>query len=188
MRDLEEKESNTYAGQLLVSLPQLHDPNFKHSVVLLSMHSGEEGAMGVILNRPMGRTIGEEYPQFQFSKIGNIPVYEGGPVGRDQFLLAAWRWPSDLHSFELFFGATEERMEELLDRYDDLEVRCFMGHSGWSPRQLERELEQMAWLVSPMRFDLLREHDGKDLWKNLTLEINPDLRIQVDSPDDPSRN
>lgn len=188
MRDLEQKDTDSLAGQLLVSLPQLHDPNFSRSVVLISVHSAAEGALGVILNRPTGRTIGQDHPQFEFSKLGNIPVYEGGPVAKEQFVLAAWRWPSEHHSFELYFGASEEKMEELIERYDDLETRCFMGHSGWSPRQLEREIEQVAWLTSQMRFDMLKEHDGLDLWRNLTLEINPDLRIEVDSPDDPSFN
>jgi putative transcriptional regulator len=188
MRDLEENESNTLTGQLLVSLPQLHDPNFYRTVVLMSVHSESEGAMGVVLNRPTGQTIGEAYAQFKYSKIGSVPVYEGGPVGKDQFVLAAWRWPSNLHTFELFFGATEEKMEELMDLYEDLEVRCFQGHSGWSPMQLEREIQQQAWLISPMRFDILQFHDGVDLWKKLTLEINPDLAIEVNSPEDPSNN
>ena len=188
MRDLEESESNNLTGQLLVSLPQLRDPNFYQTVVLMSVHSETEGAMGVILNRFMGQTIGESYSQFKHSKVGSIPVYEGGPVGKDQFVLAAWRWPSELNAFEMFFGITEEKMEELMDLYDDLEVRCFMGHSGWSPMQLEREIHQKAWLISPMRFDILRFYDGVDLWKKLTLEINSDLKIEVDSPEDPSNN
>jgi putative transcriptional regulator len=75
-----------------------------------------------------------------------------------------------------------------MDLYEDLEVRCFQGHSGWSPMQLEREIQQQAWLISPMRFDILQFHDGVDLWKKLTLEINPDLAIEVNSPEDPSNN
>ena len=187
MRDLEEKSEN-FSGNLLIALPNLLDPNFFRTVVLLSMHSEDEGAMGVILNRPIGKTLGEHNSEFQFSPIGDTPVYQGGPVGTDQFLLAAWRWPSELNAFELYFGITRDKLQELKAQDPHLETRCFMGHSGWSPQQLEREIQNHGWMLSAMRFDLLRQHQGVELWKEITCEINPDLRVEVEAPDDPSRN
>ena len=110
MRDLQDK-SESFSGQLLVAQPSLQDPNFKKSVVLLSMHSAEDGAMGVILNRPTGKTLGEQNKELQFSPIADTPVYNGGPVGTDQFLLAAWRWPGDGNSFELYFGISQDKLQ-----------------------------------------------------------------------------
>ena len=109
-------------------------------------------------------------------------------MGTDQFLLAAWRWPSELNAFELYFGITRDKLQELKAQDTHLETRCFMGHSGWSPQQLEREIQNHGWMLSAMRFDLLRQHQGVDLWKEITCEINPDLCVEVEAPDDPSRN
>ncbi|MBT3469598.1 MAG: YqgE/AlgH family protein [Opitutae bacterium] len=187
MRDLKQKEDN-FSGNLLVARPSLLDPNFFRTVILLSMHSPDEGAMGVILNRPTGKTIGEHNKEFQFSPISETPVYQGGPVGTEQFMLAAWRWPSQVNAFELHFGVTQDKLGELKTKYSDLEARCFVGHSGWSPQQLEKEIQHQAWMVSTMRLDLLCQHQGVDLWKKVACDLNPDLRIEVEAPDDPSRN
>jgi len=187
MRDLQEK-SESFSGQLLVAQPSLQDPNFKKSVVLLSMHSAEDGAMGVILNRPSGKTLGEQNKELQFSPIADTPVYNGGPVGTDQFLLAAWRWPGDGNSFELYFGISQDKLQSLKTEHNDLEVRCFLGHSGWSPQQLEQELQQNAWLLSSMQVDLLQHHKEVELWKKIICEIEPDFRIEADAPEDPSAN
>ena len=187
MRDLQDK-SESFSGQLLVAQPSLHDPNFKKSVVLLSMHSAEDGAMGVILNRPSGKTLGEQNKELQFSPIADTPVYNGGPVGTDQFLLAAWRWPGDGNSFELYFGISQDKLQSLKTEHNDLEVRCFLGHSGWSPQQLEQELQQNAWLLSSMQVDLLQHHKEVELWKKIICEIEPDFKIEADAPEDPSAN
>jgi len=187
MRDLE-KKSESLSGQLLVAQPSLLDPNFKRTVVLLSMHSVEEGAMGVVLNRPAGQTLGEYKQDLQFSPVADTPVYHGGPVGTDQFLLAAWRWPVDRDAFELHFGITQDNLQELRAQHSDLEARCFLGHSGWSPQQLEQEIQQNAWLLSPLHLDLLRQHQDVELWKKLICEIQPDFRIEADAPDDPFLN
>ena len=85
-------------------------------------------------------------------------------------------------------GITRDKLQELKAQDPHLETRCFMGHSGWSPQQLEREIQNHGWMLSAMRFDLLRQHQGVDLWKEITCEINPDLRVEVEAPDDPSRN
>tara|TARA_Y100000588_G_scaffold333588_1_gene372574 strand:- start:518 stop:1081 length:564 start_codon:yes stop_codon:yes gene_type:complete len=187
MRNLEEQPEN-FSGNLLVAKPNLLDPNFHRSVVLLSMHSPQEGAMGVIINRPTGKTLGQQNPSFEFSPLSDIPVFHGGPVATDQLMLAAWRWPSELHSFEMHFGLTENKMEEMLDSVPQLEARCFAGHSGWTAQQLEEEIQQHAWGLSSMRFDLLRKFQGIDLWKRLACLVDPDLRIDVEAPDDPSMN
>jgi putative transcriptional regulator len=187
MRDLEQKEDN-FSGRLLIARPSLLDPNFFRTVILLSMHSSEEGAMGVIINRPTGKTLGEHNTEFQFSPISETPVYQGGPVGTEQFMLAAWRWPSQLNAFELYFGVTQDKLEELKAKDSDLETRCFVGHSGWSPQQLEKEIQHQAWMVSTIRLDLLRKHQGVNLWKKITCDLDPNLQIDVDAPDDPSLN
>lgn len=187
MRNLD-PQAESLSGQLLIAQPSLLDPNFNRTVVLLSMHSQEEGAMGVVLNRPKGNTLGEECVDLQFSPIAGTPVYIGGPVGTEQFLLAAWRWPEEQGTFELHFGITQDKLMQLKAENPDIEARCFLGHAGWGAMQLEQEIQQSAWLVSTLRQDLLRIHPAEHLWKELICAIEPDFRIEAEAPDDPSLN
>ena len=73
------KTSVHLAGSLLLAHPAMRDPNFRRSVVLLSAH-GDDGAMGVVLNRPLGKQLGDLNAQFAASAIAGVPVYKGGPV------------------------------------------------------------------------------------------------------------
>ena len=86
------KFPDNYSGTLLISHPQMLDPNFKRTVVLLSAHSKEDGALGVVLNRPTQKCLGEIEEKFAFGSLSQVPIYEGGPVATDQILLVAWTW------------------------------------------------------------------------------------------------
>src|SRR3954470_11460574 len=84
------------AGSMLIAHPGLMDPNFRRSVLLISTHEAEEGAFGLILNRPSGQTVAELLPNHEdLREIGSIPVLLGGPVARDQLIFASFIWHSD---------------------------------------------------------------------------------------------
>ncbi|WP_309397295.1 YqgE/AlgH family protein [Cerasicoccus maritimus] len=176
------------SGQLLVSHPSLLDPNFRHTVVLISAHTDDDGALGVIINRPLGVTLGEKNDDFTFGPLSDVPIYEGGPVQTDQVILAAWRWDEDGRVFRLHFGLSEEAARKLKLADDNAEIRAFLGYSGWSQGQMEHELEQNAWLVSPVTDTLLADEHGEDLWKSYLHRLQPELGFLADAPDDPSLN
>ena len=88
----EEEVAEPMAGTLLLAHPSLMDPNFRHSVVLLTAHSAGDGSLGVVVNRPLGKTLGEYDPGLSTSDLADIPLYAGGPVAAGQMILAAWRW------------------------------------------------------------------------------------------------
>ncbi|MEX2381252.1 MAG: YqgE/AlgH family protein [Opitutales bacterium] len=186
MRKLESTQLNL-AGTLLLAHPGLLDPNFRRTVVLLSAHSREEGAMGVILNRPMDKTLADFDESLLHSSLGDVPVYRGGPVQAEKLTLAAWNWSSEEGIFKLFFGIDAEKARDF--RADpQMVVRGFFGYSGWSEGQLEEELKEQSWLVSSIKGDLLRDKDGLGLWRTILAEVSPELKILADFPDDPSLN
>lgn len=185
MRERGQPSANL-AGSLLLAHPKLQDPNFARAVVLMSLHNGE-GAMGVVLNRPLDKTLADLGPEFRETPLGTVPVYCGGPVSPEQLILVAWQTTSHDGTFKLYFGVDPDKLRELMAE-SDLEVRAFLGYSGWSGGQLEMEMSGETWLVSPVPADLLADFDGADLWRQIVRGLSPKWRVQIDEPEDPSRN
>ena len=101
MRSPRQSVKETTAGSLLLAHPSLRDPNFRRSVVLMSLHNAE-GAMGVVLNRPAGKALAELSGEFALTPLAKVPVFLGGPVQPAQLVLAAWQ--SRPEGFRLHFG------------------------------------------------------------------------------------
>src|ERR1043165_4098102 len=94
MRGRRKVTKETFAGSLLLAHPAMRDPNFRHSVVLMSAHSSE-GAMGVVLNRPLGKRLGQLSGDFALGALASVPLFTGGPVNNEQLVLAAWQVRGD---------------------------------------------------------------------------------------------
>jgi len=182
-----EHEENL-SGSLLIAHPALLDPNFNRSVILLSAHSPEDGSLGVIINRPLGKTLGEQSEEFAYSVLREVPIYLGGPVQQEHMLLAAWSWDADDSIFRLYFGISEEKATEMLLGDPSVRVRAFLGYSGWGKGQLESEREQHAWLVTPVDGPFLMEQEAEKLWHNLLIKVQPELAFLANAPEDPSLN
>jgi len=132
-------------GQLLVATPQLMDPNFARSLVLLIQHS-DEGALGVVINRPLGKTIQELWREVGSSPChSRRPVYLGGPVPGP--LMSLHDRPSLAEAEPVpgvFFAAKKQHLDALV-LSEEPEYKVFVGHAGWGAGQLENELGQGAW-------------------------------------------
>ncbi len=182
-----EEVKGPHAGTLLLAHPSLLDPNFRRSVVLLSAYSAEEGSIGVLVNRPLGKTLGEFDPELKSSPLADVPLYAGGPVARDQLILVAWKWCPDEGAFKLFFGIDAERAQRIQEEDPGFQLRGFLGHAGWSEGQLDAELDQGAWVLSGC-LPVLKNSDAGIDWHDLLCEERPELRLLADAPDDPSLN
>lgn len=180
------RKLTTLAGQLLLAHPVLEDGNFKRTVVLLSSHDGD-GAMGVVLNRPLDRQLGELNTDFALSPLAGVPLYFGGPVESDQLILVTWHWIPAEQAFQLHFGVEVEKATAMIGM-PGVTMRGFLGYSGWTKGQLENELKHDTWLVSPVEGDWLIKHDGVSLWRAMVGHLNPDLKLLADAPDDPTVN
>lgn len=180
---MREFETPSLAGSVLLAHPSLRDPNFTNSVVFLSMHDSENGAFGMVLNRPSGRRLNELMPDRDLGILAMAPVYLGGPVGQDQILLAAFQWDDASEVWQWRHDLTLESAPEILDAEGTV-LRVFAGYSGWSKGQLERELQQNTWVVHSPDDSLLRpDTEEEDVWLSLVRSHGPLLRFLTDLPD-----
>ena len=176
-----------FAGSLLVSHPSLKDPHFKRTVVLLTAHSEEEGSLGIVVNRPMGKTLGEYDTELENSYLMDVPLFEGGPVAADKLILVAWKWAPKEGSFKLYFGIDEVKARELILEDSAFELRGFIGHSGWTEGQLDAEIEEGAWVTSTLLPEI-EQIEGDALWRFILHRDSPEMGLLADEPDDLSLN
>jgi putative transcriptional regulator len=169
---------------LLLAHPTLKDPNFRRAVVLMSAHS-PEGAMGVVLNRPLGKHLGEINGEFALGALASVPIFTGGPVQTEQLLLVAWQPQPD--GFRLHFGVEPDRASQLAAE-EGTEVRAFLGYSGWSGGQLEKELKQNTWIVADVPAGLLSQPPGGGLWRSVLGALGDEWRLLAEEPEDTSLN
>jgi putative transcriptional regulator len=179
--------TNKLAGSLLLAHPALSDPNFRRSVILVSAHT-QDGALGVIINRPLGKTLAELSDEFALGDLADVPVFSGGPVSGKQLILSAWEASEEEGTFKLYFGIDPEKAKELKQSHSQLSVRAYLGYSGWEGGQLEGELRENAWVIAPVEGILARDGDGEGMWKTIIGRIRPELRLLADAPDEPERN
>jgi putative transcriptional regulator len=166
-------------GQLLIASPGLVDPNFARTVVLIAAH-GEEGALGLILNRELSTPLPQIWPQVSESECARSEnVRHGGPVSGSLMAVHDQRVHANLVVTEHIYVATELNSMESLAGSDDGAVLFYIGHSGWGPGQLETELADGSWLVLPATAELVfSDHDSTALWKNSVTEAG---RRQIQS-------
>ncbi|MDB6169226.1 MAG: hypothetical protein JWM88_2090 [Verrucomicrobia bacterium] len=184
MRERRKDTKSNIAGSLLLAHPILKDPNFRRTVVLMSAHSAD-GAMGVVLNRPMGKRLGELNGEFALGPLAPVPLFAGGPVEPKQLLLAAWQTRED--GFQMHFGIEPERAAQLVGE-DGAHIRAFLGYSGWSGGQLEQELKQQTWIVTDVPVDLLEHPQDDGLWRGVLGGVGDEWRLLADEPEDPAKN
>ena len=184
MRERRKVSRETLAGSLLLAHPAMRDPNFRHSVVLMSAHNAE-GAMGVVLNRPLGKRLGELSGDFALGPLASVPLFQGGPVQTEQLVLAAWQTRDD--GFRLHFGIEPDKATLLLSE-EGTHVRGFLGYSGWSAGQLENEMRLRTWVVVDVPEDLLTQTQDESLWRTVLGRAGAQWRLLANEPENPEEN
>jgi len=160
------------------------DPNFRRAVLFISAHDPDDGAIGIIINRPLDKSVADLVTEVPPQNLADVPVFFGGPVGNDQLMLAAFEWQK---------GEGLKMNHHALDAYteaagDPPAVRAFLGYAGWSAGQLETEMKQKAWIVQkPSRATLKFERLSR-LWFDIMNKLGPWYRMLAAAPDDPSLN
>ncbi len=176
-------------GQLLLASPGLRDPNFARTVVLIGVHS-EDGAMGIVLNRPSELTVGEAVPQLEPALDEHEPVYIGGPVQPSSIvLLAEFLDPTPaglLVLGRIGFPAANADIDELTRA--TARGRVFAGYAGWSEGQLDAELEQGDWIVQAAQPEDVFSDDPEDLWSEVLTRKGGSYALIARMPLDPSVN
>lgn len=186
--DFSQNPPEMLGGHLLLAHPGISDPHFFRSVVLLSHHSEKNGAVGVVINRPLEATLGQHDPDFALGPLSSVPLFEGGPVQTDQLLLVSWLWDEQRRTLEMHFGIGIDKASELLREHPQTRLCGFLGYAGWSAGQLEDELEKGGWEVLPIRDNRLCSVEIENLWRSYALEAAPEWLLDADEPEDTSLN
>lgn len=174
------------AGSILLAHPSMREGSFRRTVILLPAHD-ENGSMGIVLNRPLGKLLRDVSSEFVFSPLAEVPVFSGGPVAEDRLLLCAWKFHPEGLGFQLMFGVDPQKAIEM-QAEPGMHVSAFFGYAGWSAGQLEKELKQDAWVVTPLMPHLLEgEHDER-LWKKILGGISLEWKLSAGEPDDMELN
>jgi len=188
MRDLgDERVSRNFAGSLLVAHPNLVDPNFRRTVLFVSEHQPNEGALGVIINRPLDRPVTELVSAAPPAGLADVPVFLGGPVGKNQLMFAEFEWQKNA-SLKLNHNIALDEATDAQDQKNLLTVCAFLGYAGWGAGQLESEVKQKAWVVQKANPSLLKLNRLANLWFDIMRTLGPWYKMLAAAPDDPSLN
>jgi putative transcriptional regulator len=162
------------------------DPNFRRAVLFLSAHSSEDGALGIILNRPLGKQVGELVTGTPPDRLETVPVFFGGPVGRDRLIFAALEWEKG-SGLKLNHNVGIDEANERAGKNPN-SVRAFVGYAGWGAGQLEAEMKQNAWVVQKAERNALKLDAVSKLWFDIMRGLGPWFKMLAAAPDDPSLN
>jgi putative transcriptional regulator len=181
--------AESLAGQLLLASPSLLDPNFMRTVVLIGMHS-EEGAMGVVLNRPSTVTVAEAAPLLEEAMGAREPVFLGGPVQPGSIvLLAEFLDPSPaglLVLGRIGFPAPDSGIEELAEA--TARRRVFAGYAGWGEGQLDAEVASGDWIAHTAMPEDVFTDVPEELWSSVLTRKGGSYALLARMPLDPSVN
>jgi putative transcriptional regulator len=170
------------ANQFLIAMPSLADPNFSRTVTLLCEHTAE-GALGVVINRTLGMTLGDIFQQLdidpQQAHHSDSPIYQGGPVQNDQgFVLHEPRgdWESTLPVSETLGLSTSQDVLHAIaeDRGPDNWLVA-LGYAGWGHGQLEQELTDNAWLNGPADNNIIFRVPEEQRWQAAATKLGVDM-------------
>ena len=172
-------------GQLLISSPLLHDPNFRRTVVLMTHHD-DEGAMGLVLSRPSELRVADAVPDLADLPGADELVYVGGPVQPEAVvvLIEHESEPELPIVGNVAFMPADAELDEL----DAVRTRVFAGYSGWGAGQLEDELEESSWIVVPAEPDDAFAPDPDELWRTVLHRKGGKFALIATMPYDPKLN
>src|SRR3954471_20060407 len=187
MRNLGDGMPLSLAGSLLVAHPNMLDPNFRRAVLFISAHDAEDGALGVILNRPLDKQVSDLVNEAPPAGLGDIPVFLGGPVGKNQLMFAAFEWQKGA-GVKLNHNIALDEMSGPGGRKNLLTLCAFVGYAGWGAGQLETEVKQKAWVVQSANPSLLKLDRLPNLWFDIMRTLGPWYTMLAAAPDDPSLN
>jgi putative transcriptional regulator len=184
-------ELESLAGSFLIAMPSLADPNFWRSVVLLGVHSREEGAFGLVINRALDLALSDVLEDMGESPGQDLMplVLGGGPVDQSHgfvlFETESGGGRKDEQALGLGAGialsGSAETLSDLAHGRRDGRFYLLLGYAGWAPGQLEREIEENSWVVAPLEPRILFDVPFEERWTAALRSIGVDPGTLVDT-------
>ncbi len=173
-----EKPFHSLAPALLLSMPQLTDPNFKRTVVLLCEH-GPDGAFGLVLNRKTGTpasAVVQLEPPVALNK--GLELWVGGPVEPERGWILMGEQPDGAESVRICDGIYLSTSPQLLRRFLEAppppRTRLLTGYAGWGGGQLDAELAASAWLTAEVHLDIVFDVEASRMWETAIRRLGAD--------------
>lgn len=172
-------------NQLLIAMPSLGDPNFSHTVALICEHT-EQGALGIVLNRPLDMRLGDVLEQLSLpnenARLAEQQVLCGGPVQADRgFVLhrpTEKTWDSTLNvSDQLQVTTSRDVLEAMARGEGPVHATMALGYAGWEAGQLEDEMRQNAWLTAPCDDSIIFDVPYEQRWHAAAKLLGVDLSL-----------
>lgn len=179
-------EATPLRGMLLIATPELEDPNFDRTVILIAEH-GSDGSMGLVLNRALPLTVAEALPPLAACVADDVPLHQGGPVATDT-VIALGDFSDTRSAAQMIFSTIGFLRGDLpLETSATSRVRVYCGYAGWGSGQLEAEIERNSWYVVAANPDDVFA-DDRDLWRRVLHRMGGTYAAIAQLPDDPSLN
>lgn len=171
-------KEKSLAPRLLLSMPQLHDPNFRRTVVLLCEH-GDEGAFGLVLNRKTDTPVSSVVRLTPPVEVDNgLQLWIGGPVEPERGWILMGHEPNDAESVEvcegLYLSTSPNLLRRLLEDRPPDRTRLLTGYAGWAAGQLDAELSASAWLIADVQLDLIFDVQAAQMWETAIRRLGAD--------------
>ena len=177
-------------GRLIVATPRMLDPNFERTVVLVLDHD-EDGALGIVLNRPLEVPLDDVLPGWGRVATNPPVIFGGGPVEPAAVIGLGRSRDEPGDSWEPIVGrirAVDPSADPALVAAEVDAIRIFAGYAGWGPGQLENELAEEAWFVLESETEDPFTDDPDALWNRVFRRQSGDLKMLATYPADPSMN
>ena len=168
---------DAFKTALLLSMPQLQDPNFARTVVLLCEFN-PDGAFGLVLNRPTS-VAASEMVRLEPPVVGgnDMPLWIGGPVEPQRgWILLADQPPAEFKFIRegLYLSTSQMILREVLEARPAPRARVLAGYAGWGPGQLDEELAQSAWLLADVDLDIVFDVAADAMWETAIRRLGAD--------------
>lgn len=176
--------STNLTNQFLIAMPGLMDPNFYQTVTYICAHN-DEGAMGIVINRPLDMALGDVLEQMDMepsdNRVNELPVYHGGPVHTDRgFVLhePLSTWESSINVNDAV-GVTTSRdvLQAIARGGGPKESLVALGYAGWGAGQLEQEMLENAWLSGPADVNVIFKTPCEQRWQTAADLLGVDLNL-----------
>lgn len=183
--------NNLYKGKYLIADPSLQDLFFKKSVIMMIEHD-EEGAFGLILNKPINIKVNDYIKGFP--ELHDFKLFMGGPVKTDNIFmihdLGQKIQGSEEIAKNIFWGGNIENVIELVLNHEISmqNIKFFLGYSGWDPKQIEDEIKEKSWIVSTAKSKELFALQPNQMWSNLMRKMGNEYAIWSNMPVNPAYN
>ena len=170
--------TETFRPTLLLSMPQMQDPNFARTVVLLCDYL-PDGAFGLVLNRPAGLAASEMVRLSPPAIAPNdLPLFIGGPVQPERGWMLVTEPPANEEYRTivegLYLTASPDVLRSVLEAHPVPRARVIAGYAGWGPGQLDEELAQSAWLMGEVELDLIFDVAPDAMWETAIRRLGAD--------------